>query len=557
MIEIVTAGFVFVGLIGGLGLPLVASLRFTASERLCLGTIVGTLVLYLAAWLVYWCELPQWAFAGLPIVAAAALFFRRKALEILLADKSARRLAGLWAIVCAWCITWLTLVRCYSGGEWVADWLEHYHRTLFFLRHLPLNTVFLNTYILPARPPLANLVLTPFLALTLPSFAYYQVFLTLFSTLAFYPAALLSRRFRTTGGDPAAVLAILFMLSPLFVENATFSWTKLPATFFILAGLYFFLLNHRSLSVSASICLSLALLTHYSAAPYIVALVLIVSWRHGHRLFRLRPWKTALPQLAVAASLLSTWFLWSIWRFGLATFASNTAVSNTDGLTLNEQIARRVENFITLVIPHPIRAAEYSPLVQESSLGWWRDYFFNLYQTNLLFAFGTGGLVVILVLLWRHRKNFVPFWAPFLGIVLLLHSLVISWSDRWGSVHIGLQPVVLLGLAWIAASFPSLSRRLKICLIVGLAVDLICGILLHFSQEHIDLSQVYQNFRDGDSARLRGFATWSNYYSKASLHLTFLGDQGFSLLLVAALLVFLLALTACLANREWARSRTG
>jgi 4-amino-4-deoxy-L-arabinose transferase-like glycosyltransferase len=35
--------------------------------------------------------------------------------------------------------------------------------------------------------------------------------------------------------------AVVLMLNPLFLQNATYPWTKLQAAFFILSGLYFFL----------------------------------------------------------------------------------------------------------------------------------------------------------------------------------------------------------------------------------------------------------------------------------------------------------------------------
>jgi hypothetical protein len=57
-----------------------------------------------------------------------------------------------------WAIGLLSLVRHYSGGAWAGDWIEHYERTLFFLDHRPKDTVSIGAYLLPARPPLMNLV---------------------------------------------------------------------------------------------------------------------------------------------------------------------------------------------------------------------------------------------------------------------------------------------------------------------------------------------------------------------------------------------------------------
>lgn len=553
MIDIFTSWAVFVFLIGGLGLPLTANLHLKPDERLCLGIVIGCVVVYLAAWTVYWFGFPGSAVVALLFLAGAALLWRRQASAKLWRDSAVRSLAGLWTIVAGWCLGLLALIKNYSGGEWVGDWLEHYHRTIFFLDRLPLNTLFLNIYELPARPPFANLTLSAFLALTRPSFASYQVFLTLFSTLAFIPAALLARRFqRSANYDPAGWVAVLFMLNPLFVENATFAWTKLPATFFILAGLYFFLRPCALRPLATVTCLSAAILTHYSAVPYVVALAALAIWQAGHAWSGLLRWRFALPAAGAASGLLATWFGWSLWHFGPATFRSNTAMNNAEGLNWQEQIVRRADNLLSMVVPHPLRAADYSALLQESRAGWWRDYFFNLYQTNLLFALGTGGIVVISVVVWRNRHESWRFWGTLVLIILVLHTAVISWADRWGSVHIGLQPLILLGLAWIAASIPTLGKRIRICLAIGMGVDAVCGIVLHFWLQHIDLSTLYADYRNEESIRHLGFPAWSNYLSKAGWQLRFLGDQNFAVLP----LMTIMALLLILAVRVAARART-
>jgi hypothetical protein len=551
VIEICIGGVIFVLLIGGLGLPVVAGLRLSASERLSLGTAAGVLILYLFAWAVYWTQLPKAAYLTLPLVAVGMSTARRSDLRAMWTEPSARILGVCWVILSGWCLGWLALVRSYSGGEWVGDWLEHYHRTLFFLERLPLNTRFLNMYLLPARPPLANLVLTPLLELTRPSFAFYQVFLCLFSALTFFPAALLARRFRSSpSGDPAVILALLLMLSPLFVENATFSWTKLPATFFILFGLYFFLSSSRTLTITAATCLTLALLTHYSAAPYIIALLVICAWTHRSVAFQPSRWRTLVPAICASTALAATWFGWSAWHYGPATVSSNTAVVNADGLNGSQQIFRRFENVYTLLVPHPLRTADYSPLVQDSAIGWIRDYIFNLYQTNLLMAFGTGGLIALAILVSRHWGEAREFWSWFLLIVLALHIAVIPWSDRWGSVQIALQPVILLGLAWIAASVWHFGNGIRICLSIGLLLDLGAGIVLQFVVQHIDLSNVYPDFKSENSIHFFGFPTWSNYLSKAAWHLQFLGDKSIPVVPLGFVLTLLLFLGIYWSVRE-------
>ena len=534
-------------LIGGLGLPLVARLPFAADERLTLGVLAGGVAVYLAAGAIYCSGLPATAYWALPVAAAGALAWRWPAVRALVREAPARRLLVCWLILAGWCLGLLVLVRSYSGGEWVGDWIEHYQRARFFLERQPLDTVFLRVYPLPARPPLANLVGTALLGLTEPSFAQYQICSTLLATLAFFPAALLARRF-ARGADPAAALLVLLMLSPLFVQNATFAWTKLPAAAFTLAGLYFFLRAGRAAGdpglACAALCLAAAMLTHYSAAPYV--LVLGVAWFASHRAEWRQAgfWRATLRLGALGGAVLATWFGWSLLQYGPGpTFLSNSTVTGNAGLPLAQQLAQRATNLFNTLVPHPLRPAEYAFVQQASSISWWRDYFFNIYQTNLPLAFGSGGLGALVVLGWRRRRELTAFWSWTIGASILLSIGVASWPDRWGATHIGLQPLVLLGLAWLAAQLPALGRTGRALLAAGLALDFCLGIAGHFWVQHLAFSpDLFAQHRDQVLLYVHGYTTWNNFLSKCALHLTFVGDLGVPVLPLGALLAVLLGL---------------
>jgi hypothetical protein len=602
--QLFAGSLVFLVLIGGFGLPLVARLPFAADERLTLGAVAGCLAVYLAAGAIYCSGLPAGAYWVLPVVATGALAGRWAAVRTLVCEAPARRLLVLWLILAGWCLGLLALVRSYSGGEWVGDWIEHYQRARFFLERQPLDTVFLRVYPLPARPPLANLVGAALLGLTETSFAQYQIFSTLLATLAFVPAALLARRF-ARGADPAAALLVLLMLSPLFVQNATFAWTKLPAAAFTLAGLYFFLragradarrgkrlsselkagspvaavYDRRNDSVSqvgdathngghrpplqnsvcaqhdstrsgclslrcAALCLAAAVLTHYSAAPYV--LVLGAAWFAQHRVEWRQAgfWRETLRLGALGGAVLATWFGWSLLRYGPGpTFFSNTTVTGSAGLSLAQQLALRAGNLFNTLVPHPLRPAEYAFVQQASSLSWWRDYFFNLYQTNLPLAFGSGGLMALAMLGWRRRHELTAFGVWTVGASILLSIGVASWPDRWGATHIGLQPLVLLGLAGLAAQLPALGRVGRGLLAAGLALDFSLGIAGHFWVQHLAFPpDLFARHRDQALLYVHGYTTWNNFLSKSALHLTFVGDLGVPVLPLVALLAVLLGL---------------
>jgi len=522
---------------------LTSSLRLAAEERVTLGAVAGCLVAYFAAWIVYWCGLPAGVFWVLPAAAAVAAVTRRRAVGAILGDPRARHILILWFIFAGWCLGLLALIRTYSGGEWVGDWFEHYQRTLFFLERQPLDTVFLHVYALPARPPLANLIGSALLGLTGTSFAQYQVFSTLLASLVLFPAALFAQRcFR--GGNPASALLVLMMMNPLVVQNATFAWTKLPAAFFLLCGMYFF--RHPSASggirgMASVACLSAAVLTHYSAAPYV--LLVAAAW-----MIQSRPhWGGAgfRPQVLGAAViglvLGAAWFGWSIRHYGVGpTFLSNSTVTGSSGLTLAQQAAQRAGNLFNTLIPHPLRRAEYAGIAQASRVSWWRDWFFNLYQTNLPLAFGTGGLVALGVLAWRRRHRRLDFWCWFIPASVLLSLAVTSWPDRWGATHVGLQPLVVLGLAWLAGNLPELSRPWRALLVAGMAADCALGIIWHFILQHWDFpADLFANHGGIALLRLHGYATWNNALSKSVLRLTLVGDLGIPVLPLGLLLAVL------------------
>jgi hypothetical protein len=285
-------------------------------------------------------------------------------------------------------------------------------------------------------------------------------------------------------------------------------------------------------------------LTHYSAAPYV--LVLGAAWFAGHRAEWRQAgfWRDTLRLGALGGLVLVTWFGWSLLRYGPGpTFLSNSTVTGSAGLTLAQQLAQRATNLFNTLVPHPLRPAEYVFVQQASSLSWWRDYFFNIYQTNLPLALGSGGLVALAVLGWRRRRELTPFWVWTVGASILLSIGVTSWPDRWGATHVGLQPLVLLGLAWLAAQLPALGRAGRIVLATGLAVDFSLGIAGHFWVQHLAFpADMFARHTDQALLSVHGYTTWNNFLSKCALHLTFVGDLGVPVLPLVALLAALLAL---------------
>jgi hypothetical protein len=554
IVAILIAIVLFLGLVFGLGLPWVAASRFDPIEKLALGAGAGVLQLYLFAGLVYVSGVssPR-VFAALPLLAAVAVALRFGAIRALWRIPDVRGTLGRQLLFTAWCVGWLALVHSYSGGEWSADWQEHYERTLFFLDHRPLTTTFLEIYALPARPPLANLVDGAALALTARDFAHFQLFNTLFSTLCWLPAVALVRHFgrKRQPHVADAVLLLAIMLSPLVIQNATFAWTKLPATFFILLAVVFFV---RGLGeeapgrrIVAAVAAVAALLTHYSALPYVLLLGtahLVFSWSRRHR----RPVGAELAAAgALAAGLAGTWFGWAVAHYGIAgTFQSST--TGAPSLPPGAWIACRLWNLFITFVPHPLRPTDYGFIAQTNPWGFAHDYFFTIYQTTLPGAFGAAGLVLWLWFARHRRTSSVPaaerwFWRGFVPGAILLSIATAYWRDRWGVAHIGLSAVVLIGLAWLAARWEETPARIRRFWAAALVLDAALGLALHFYLQHI----LHVSLRDLP-ALLRGqpieFSAVSskNLLLKQALGYRFVGDDGPPALLVLAVLAGLIAL---------------
>ncbi|MBS0664169.1 MAG: hypothetical protein JSR48_12965 [Verrucomicrobia bacterium] len=473
----------------GLGWPFASRLKLDPAEQLGATVVLSLLGAYLLTFAIYLAGLPVLAVWALPFLGAGGLLAGRRALPALFADAAARAMLAGLGLVTAWCVGWLALVASYSGGGWAADWYEHWERTQFFLSHWPLDTKFLGIAPLPARPPLANLATAGLVGVAGINFPTYQAAMTLLNCLVFVPAALLARRFRGPAGAAAviALLAVLLMLNPSFVENATFAWTKLVAAALVLTGLYFFLRAQDPAAPAAAgplgaASLAAGFLAHYSAGPYLVMLALAWGWRGKTRLTDPAWWRQTLQLAAIGAAVLATWFGWSIAAYGpAATFLSNTSVTEVEH---GNQFVKIALNLRDTFIPHCLRLVDGTMIAQRSRWGYWRDWTFQLYQVNLLLMFGSAGWLGLArgLAAGAARADAATrrFWAAFAVGTIFLGVAVHGARDHWGLGHICLQALVVLGLAALAARWTDLGKAWRVLLVAGAGVDLVLGIALNF-----------------------------------------------------------------------------
>jgi hypothetical protein len=473
----------------GAGLPFVRGIRWSPVERLTAAVAIALLILYAVSFLVLVLALP--ARAHWVIVAGCGILTLYGAAEARNLSRSpeVRRLLVAFALLALFVLSVLGLIRGYSGGLWYGDWLEHYRRSLFFLGGHPSGETFLG-YALPARPPLMNVVCAHFLALADDRFRIFQIVSSLLGLLAFLPATLLAGRFSRRGEASAFVVAAFLMLNPMFVENATYSWTKLLTCFFVLAGIGFYIGGCREGSfaktVFAFVCLAGGALTHYSAAPYALCLGL-------HYVARILPGRRAWPKeaaiiLGVSGAILATFIGWSVWIYGLrATIASTSTVRDTAGAAPAETAMKILRNLRDTMVPTFFRRAERDPLTAGLSWGTARSAAFNLYQQNLPFALGLLGPLFLACELWKSRASDAEhprqacgrgFWAWLASGTIAAGIAAHGTAAPLGLAHVTLQPLVLIGVAFLAARCEEWSRTMRGLLLAGLAVDLFFGIAL-------------------------------------------------------------------------------
>jgi hypothetical protein len=414
------------------------------------------------------------------------------------------------------------------------DWLEHFHRCLFFLDHLPLETRLHGDYHVTARPPMMNLLGAYFLAQAGDDFALFQVTFAFLNLLPYLACALIARRLVRGGARSIAILAILCAACPMVIENATYTWTKLLSAFFVILGLDLYLAagsrKDAMRLLAAGLAFAAGIVVHYSAVPFaafvaVHHLVVTARERSG--------WTATARASAASLLLLATWFGWAFRSYGLGpTLTSNTAVGDSKKLTAAGNVAKVFFNVVDTLVPHPLRAPSMEWFRQESDAGYARDYFFLMFQTNAIVAIGSIAGVLALAIAWRRlQAPTTPagrFWRLFVPVTAVIAVATHGSADVFGVAHVVLQPLLLLGVTLVAAAWPTASRAVRTAVILGIVIDFALGVALHHEIETLENTAERTVFdpdasllTDGTHFKLQwhpqGFlATWAwgNWYSK-------------------------------------------
>ncbi len=475
------------------GFLFVRRLRWSGLEKLCGSVALSLVLLWLAAWGIFISAQPALYYVLAAACAVAAIVVARDALRWVRALRVRRALAG-YAFLLAWTLLVLAIIRNYSGALWSGDWLEHFQRTLFFLHHFAKNSPIYGLYLLPARPPMMNVLAAFFLAVTQDRFEIFQFIFVFLNLLVFLPCCLAIPLLVRVRKFSLLPLIGIFAMNPAVMQNATYTWTKLLTAFFVILAVCFYLSGWRKRDsvrlTAAFVSLAAGLLVHYSAGPYCVFFAL----HYLLVVFRTRPakWKELAAIAAACGFLLLTWFGWSLAVYGVKpTLASNTSITPQMQYQ-GSNLAKIAGNVLDSIVPRIAYTPSQVHLFdQPYTPGMVRDNIFLFYQTNLIFSMGLiGGPLVVwfVIAAFRSGKGLGGernFWLMLIGFSLLIGLAVVGERDYFGVAHLTLVPLELLGITLLSARF--FSRRLVASLIIaGCAIDFSLGIFFHVRIQHLE-----------------------------------------------------------------------
>jgi len=476
------------------GFFFVRRLKWGGMETLCGSIALSLILLWLANWTVYVTGVP-WTISWILTAGCAVLAFatRRDAARLLRGVRVNRALAA-YAFLLVWALALLGIIRHYSGAGWRTDWLEHFQRSLFFLQHFSLNTSIVGGYQVPARPPAMNVLAAFVMAQAGDRFEVFQAVFAFLNALLILPCAMalpILARPRRPGVLP---LVAIFAASPVISQNITYTWTKALPGFFIIFALLLYLKAWRKgdslRMVAAFIAMSMGLLVHYSAGPYLVFLTLhYLLWTLRKRS---NPGRELLAIAGCCGALLATWFAWSAAVYGThATVASNTSVTFSQGYK-GSNLQKVGGNLVTSIVPAVLREHEITErFTQPSYWGEVRDHAFVVYQCNVVFCMGAiAGPLVLWIVFTSLRRPIGRFgergfWIGLIVCALILGIAVVGESDVMGLAHLTLVPLAALGMTLAASRF-HLSHVFAGFIIAGCVVDFALGSFLQARIEHLE-----------------------------------------------------------------------
>lgn len=462
--------------------------KWTIGEKVIATVSCALFFLYLSSFLVYMLKL-RWGGEMVLLLLGIVFVVSWRHNAGIFRTREMKQILFILGVVNLWLILLSGLVFSFSGGNWVFDWFNHYLKTCFFYFGREPQALM----DLPDRPPLMNLVTCLFLYTFGYKFYVFQILFIILNSLCVLPMLELGKVFSEKKAVRTVPFLFFLLLNPAFVENCTYSWTKLLTAFFILAALHFYLKGwveqETDKLVFSWILMGCGMLTHYSAGPYAVLLgihyVGFVLWKREHR------WREFLLSFCSSLAIFCTWIAWSLSNYGVrGTFLNNPSVIDSKRFSMIGNLLKTFKNIYYTVFPHFLTGQTDVGIRQTSLIGYVRDFDFLMYQTNLYFTFGLIGLPLILFFLYRNNRNILSlkswtsqqfFWIYMLVLSFFFGIAVHGGYGVYGLMHICSQPLVMLGVVYLAVNFRLLqSTGVKMTVAMVVMVDAVFGIFLHF-----------------------------------------------------------------------------
>jgi hypothetical protein len=211
------------------------------------------------------------------------------------------------------------------------------------------------------------------------------------------------------------------------------------------------------------------------------------------------------------------------------------------------RLATMAMNLWYSVIPPQVRGLKSNLLDQSSSWGSFRDQAFVLYQMNLLFAFGSLGWLAIAREAARPPRTAAVFWGAFVAGIVAVSFTTYMEPGYFGIAQLCLQPVVLLGLAFLASRWERLGPGWRAVVIAGCGIDLCLGIALNFAVEDLSFDRwLRPTLGLPEVSRSYSLIAQTNMNAKESTHLQFFADtvplgQGIVVAVLGAILCLAVA----------------
>lgn len=517
------------------GFFLIRKFQCSNLEKITLSLGLSLFIIYLLSFLFFILKVPFYFHFGFSISIFIVLIFQFK--NTISFFKTAHVYQPLLGFLILLSFGFLinTLITTFGGGHWMLDWHEHFHRTEFWLKRLDVHTRFLSGYSLTARPPMMNLIASHFCAQLSFRFEIFQIVYLTLNLFVFFPFLLLVNLFQKNKKNLILIGVFFLLACPHFWQNASYTWSRSLTNFFVLTGFYFYLSawkNGKSWPwIVAFVSLAMAALVHYSAGPYVVILTLhyLILFVYKKRF----QWKEISLIFILCSLVLATWFLWSTITFGgKDVLTSNTSFAGYKELFQPDKVKMYAQNFYWTLIPHFFRNVSNAFFTYGNPWSYLRDYFFLLYNNNLIFGLGSlGGILLILHFIFHQNiktswDRFF-FWFYLVFSTMLVTSLVTPRPEEFGSAHACLQPLALIGLGFLASQFVVWKKPIQILAFFGLVFDLFMGVLLHFYFENlIYQAQKLTNGKWGISGnRQFNWVTRINLEKKLDEEVIFLGDH--------------------------------